>query len=90
MKVMGFIALTLAVCLVTASAQPLFLAPGITAAFTVADGIVLSSAAVAGGAAATTLATIPTANLLLGKGLVAAKLLLLKKAIDDANNKNKK
>ena len=89
MKVMGFIALTLSVCLVTASAQPLFLAPGITAAFTVADGLVLSSAATAT-AAATTLATIPTSTLLVGKGLIAAKALLLKKALDDANAKNKK
>ena len=86
MKVMGFIALTLAVCLVTASAQPLFLAPGITAAFTVNGGLVLSSAATATAAAAT-LATIPTSTLILGKGLIAAKALLLKKAIDDANNK---
>ena len=89
MKVMGFIALTLAVCLVTASAQPLFLAPGITAAFTIADGLVLSSAATATAAAAT-LATIPTSTILVGKGLIAAKALLLKKALDDANAKNKK
>merc|ERR1712020_752935 len=71
MKVMGLIALTLAVCLVSASAQPIFLLNPITAAsFTTAGGLVLTPAA---GAAL----TIPTSTLLLGKA-AAAKALLLK------------
>merc|ERR1711878_94301 len=71
MKVMGLIALTLAVCLVSASAQPIFLLNPITAAsFTAAGGLVLTAAS--GGAL-----TIPTSTLVLGKA-AAAKLLLLK------------
>merc|ERR1712045_637320 len=71
MKVMGLIALTLAVCLVSASAQPIFLLNPINAAsFTAAGGLVLTPAA---GAAL----TIPTSTLLLGKA-AAAKALLLK------------
>ena len=72
----GLIALTLAVCLLTASAQPLFLAPGASAAFTTAGGLVLTSAA---GVAT----TIPTANLILGKALLAGKLLLVKAYLDE-------
>ena len=72
MKVMGLIAFTLAVCLVTASAQPLFLPAGITAAIT-GGSLTLTSAAVAatGTSAAipaTLLASIPLANLVLAKG----------------------
>merc|ERR1712032_37216 len=45
MKVMGLIALTLAVCLVSASAQPIFLIDPITAAtFSTAGGLALPSA----------------------------------------------
>ena len=73
MKVMGLIAFTLAVCLVTASAQPLFLPAGVTAALG-AGGLTLTSAAVAANAAtgaaaipATLLASIPIANLVLAK-----------------------
>ena len=88
--VQGFIALTLSVCLVTASAQPLFLAPGVTAAFTVPGGLVLSSAAVAANAAAGTpaipaavLATIPTGAILAGKAALIGKALLLKAYLDE-------
>ena len=67
----GLIALTLAVCLVSASAQPIFLLDPITASsFTTAGGLVLTAAS--GGAL-----TIPTSTLVLGKA-AAAKLLLLK------------
>ena len=72
----GLIALTLAVCLLTASAQPLFLAPGASVAFTTAGGLVLTSAA---GVAT----TIPTGSLILGKAAVATKLLLLKAYLDE-------
>merc|ERR1711971_642008 len=84
MKVMGLIAITLAVCLLTTSAQPLFLAPGVTAAFTAAGGLVFTqTTASATVAAGTVLATIPTGTLLLGKGLLAGKLLLAKAYLDE-------
>merc|ERR1712222_229891 len=71
MKVMGLIALTLAVCLVSASAQPIFLIDPIsTATFTTAGGLALTAASGAG-------LTIPTSTLVLGK-VAAAKALLLK------------
>ena len=88
------IACTLAVCLVTASAQPLFLGPGVTAAFTAAGGLTLTQTTAAGGVAAgTLLATIPTANLILGKvalGATIAGKALLVKAILDEREKNQK
>ena len=70
------IALTLAVCLLTASAQPLFLAPGASIAFTAAGGLVLTPAV---GAAT----TIPTGALIVGKAALATKLLLLKAYLDE-------
>ena len=80
----GLIALTLSVCLLTASAQPLFLAPGVTAAFTTAGGLVLTqTTASATVAAGTVLATIPTANLILGKAALAGKALLVKAILDE-------
>merc|ERR1719223_1947530 len=100
---MGLIACTLAVCLVTASAQPLFLAPGVTAALG-AGGLVISSAAVAANplanpaivaAPAAVLATIPLAPLIAGKAAVVgagvAKGFLLKSFLDArAKNEAKK
>ena len=72
----GLIAVTLAVCLVsTASAQPLLLPAGATAAFTTAGGLVLTSAA-------GTVTTIPTSSLILGKLAVAKKLAILKLLAD--------
>ena len=60
--------LSLSVLMAAISAQPLFLADPIsTAAFTVGGGLVLT------GASGATLATIPTASLLLGKALLAKK-----------------
>merc|ERR1712018_1062447 len=71
MKVMGFFAITLAVCLVSMTVgQPLFLEAGTTAAFTTVGGLVFTNAA------GTAVATIPTAALLLGLG--AKKVALLK------------
>merc|ERR1719360_355188 len=99
MKVMGLIACTLAVCLVTASAQPLFLAPGVTAALG-AGGLVISSAAIAASAQgpavpAAVLATIPLAPLIADKAAVVgagvAKGFLLKSFLDArAENEAKK
>ena len=72
----GLIAVTLAVCLVSmASAQPLLLPAGATAAFTTAGGLVLTSAA-------GTVTTIPTSSLILGKLAVAKKLAILKLLAD--------
>jgi len=52
----------------TISAQPLFLADPIsTAAFSIGGGLVLT------GASGATLATVPTASILLGKALLAKK-----------------
>ena len=74
----GLIALTLAVCLVSASAQPIFFVDPIsTAAFTTAGGLVLTAAS---GSAL----TIPTSTLILGKA-AAAKALLLKALIASRN-----
>ena len=75
-------ALTLAVCLVSASAQPLFLPAGATAAIG-AGGLVVTSAAGA------TLVSIPAAVLVAGKVGLAAKLLLAKAYLDE-RNKNQK
>ena len=70
------IACTLALCLVTASAAPLFLAPGITAALG-AGGLTLSLAGVAANiplglpaVAPVALATLPLANLVAGKAVL--------------------
>ena len=72
------IALTLAVCLVSASAQPIFFVDPISAAsFTAAGGLVLTAAS---GSAL----TIPTSTLILGKA-AAAKALLLKALIASRN-----
>merc|ERR1712018_100660 len=73
MKVMGLIALTVAMCLLsTTIAQPVFLLDPITAAsFTTAAGLGLTAASGA------TL-TIPTSTLLLGKLAAVKKLALLK------------
>ena len=92
----GLYALTLAVCLVTASAQPILpvLPAGVTAAFTTAGGLVFTQTTAAGGVAAgTVLATIPTANLILGKAAIGATIAgkaLLVKAILDEREKNQK
>ena len=75
--------LTLAVCLVSASAQPLFIPAGATAAFTAAGGLTVTSAAGA------TLLSVPTVALVAGKVAVAGKLLLLKAYLDE-RNKNQK
>ena len=99
---MGLIAFTLAVCLVTASAQPLFLPAGVTAALG-AGGLTLTSAAVAANAAATPaiaavpatlLATIPLSSLVLGKAAIVgagvAKGFLLKEIVDARNEREAK
>merc|ERR1711902_111049 len=74
MKVMGLFAITYAVCLLgMVVSQPLFFPEPIsTATFTAAGGLVLA------GATGTTLATIPTSAILLGKGLLLKKALLAK------------
>merc|ERR1711988_403870 len=75
MKVMGFFAITLAVCLVSMTvSQPLFFEAGTTAAFTAAGGLVFTNAA------GTAVATIPAAALLLGLG---AKKVALYKLLQD-------
>merc|ERR1712122_342847 len=73
MKVMGLIALTVAMCLLsTTIAQPVFLLDPITAAsFSTAAGLTLT------GASAATL-TVPTSTLILAKLAAAKKLALLK------------
>ena len=81
----GLIALTLAVCLVSASAKPFFLAPaaaGATAAI-VGPNLVVTSAAGA------VLLDAPLALLIAGKAAVATKLLLAK-AYFDERAKNQK
>merc|ERR1712026_557752 len=71
MKVMGFFAITLAVCMVSMTvSQPLFFEAGTTAA----GGLVFTNAA------GTAVATIPTAALLLGLG---AKKVALYKLLQD-------
>ena len=68
--VQGLIACTLAVCLVTASAAPLFLEPGIIAGLG-AGGLTFSLAGVpALGVAPIALATLPLANIVAGKAVL--------------------
>merc|ERR1712071_480908 len=63
-------------------AQPLFLADPIsTAAFSIGGGLVLT------GASGATLATVPTASILLGKALLAKKAILLKAYLDSQNQR---
>ena len=77
----GLIAFTLAVCLVSASAKPLFLtaasaAAGATAAIVGPNLVVTSAAGVV-------LLDAPLALLIAGKGLIAGKLLLAKAYLDE-------
>merc|ERR1712018_867791 len=80
MKVMGLIALTVAMCLLsTTIAQPVFLLDPITAAsFATATGLSLTAASGA-------TAVIPTSTLVLGKLAAVKKLALLKILADQAN-----
>lgn len=76
--------MTLAVCLVYASAQPLFLPAGATAALG-AGGLVVTSAAGA------TLVSIPPVALVAGKALLAGKILLAAAYLNERNkNQNQK
>jgi len=81
MKFLGlFLALSL---LLSVSCQPLFFPEAVaSSAFTVAGGLVLT------GASGATLATIPTASLVLGKALLVKKAILAKALIDRANREN--
>merc|ERR1712117_3467 len=83
MKVMGFFAITLAICLVSMTVgQPLFLEAGTTAAFTTVGGLVFTNAA------GTAVATIPTAALLLGLGAKKIALLKLLQASQEEQRNN--
>merc|ERR1711981_87129 len=62
MKVMGFVVLALACCLLSVSGAPAPIVDPVSVAFTAAGGLVLT--------AGTATATIPTAALLAGKAIV--------------------
>merc|ERR1712183_91365 len=68
MKVMGFVVLALACCLLSVSGVPAPIVDPVSVAFTAAGGLVLT--------AGTATATIPTAALLAGKAIVIKGLLL--------------
>merc|ERR1739840_26254 len=68
MKVMGFVVLALACCLLSVSGAPAPIIDPVSVAFTAAGGLVLT--------AGTATATIPTAALLAGKAIVIKGLLL--------------
>jgi len=80
MKVMGYVSLLLALCLLTTSAAPAPMLDPVSIAFSTAGGLALT--------AGTNVITIPTSTLLLGKVIGIKGLLLHHLAANQQNSEN--